>query len=143
MHSVGQALKKTATALKKTEAMIVRQRVKTTELIPLDYEHTSLTHPCESCGRRFADREGLREGLAKHRRDWCGEATRDARTTNYSKSGKSNALSTLKVMRHTDSILSRGKGTLSTPRFQVGALNARDSSMSNSNAQVYLQHKSL
>ena len=64
-------------ALKKTEAMIVRQRVKTDELTPLDYEHASLTHPCESCGRRFIDREGL----AKHRRDWCGEAARDARTT--------------------------------------------------------------
>ena len=40
-------------ALKKTEAMIVRRRVKTDELTPLDYEHASLTHPCESCGRRF------------------------------------------------------------------------------------------
>ena len=64
-------------AIKKTNALFVRARVATGELSPLDFEHASLTHVCESCFRRF----DCYEGLTQHRAMHCGEVDRDARTT--------------------------------------------------------------
>ena len=46
-------------AIKKTHAMVIRERVKTSEITELDYEHDSLTHQCKSCARRFDSWDGL------------------------------------------------------------------------------------
>ena len=55
-------------AIKKTHAMIIRERVKTSEITELDYEHDSLTHQCKSCARRFDSWDGLNT----HRTLHCG-----------------------------------------------------------------------
>ena len=55
----------------------MRERVKTSEITELDYEHDSLTHQCKSCARRFDSWDGLNT----HRTLHCGEVDRDARTS--------------------------------------------------------------